>query len=281
MQIIKASGEAEKFNHEKFCNSLEQAGANPSVAQEVCKRVKTEIGPSASTDEIFEKATALLQRKDIGIVMRYSLKRGVAALGPAGFHFEQYVETIVNAYGYKTKRNVFMKGVCVTHEVDVVAQKGRKHFLIEAKYRNRQGIKTDITTTMYADARLQDIIPVQEKKEKGWGAMHSMWLITNTKFTKTAIKYGKCKNMEMTGWNYPTEESLQNLITRKGLYPVTVLPSVAKQELNLFAQAGIILARDLLSFSSDSLKKEIGIQKQKADKILGEAYLSSVDSKKE
>ena len=84
----------------------------------------------------------------------------------------------------------------------------------------------------------------------------------------------------MTGWNYPKKENLQDLVMEKKLYPVTVLPSVSKGELDIFARSGIILARDLLSFSVDSFEKELGIQKQKAEKILGEAYLCAVGSKR-
>jgi len=91
----------------------------------------------------------------------------------------------------------------------------------------------------------------------------------------------QCKHIKLTGWSYPHKESLQNLITQKGLYPVTVLPSVTRRDLNTFVRAGIMLARDLLSLSPEALKQNTGIEKKKAEKILGEAYLCSVGSKKQ
>ena len=205
--------------------------------------------------------------------MRYSLKRGIAALGPAGFLFEQYLEQVLQTYGYTTKRNVFFEGTCVSHEIDVVANKGNEHFFIEAKYHNNGGIKTDVTVAMYADARLLDIAPKQSKIENQ-NATHSMWLITNTKFTTTAIKYGLCKKIRMTSWTYPHGESLQDLIIKKGLYPVTVLPSIAHVRLQPFVQEKIMLVRDLASFTPSSLAERTGLSKQVSEKILSEALVA-------
>lgn len=273
MDITKESGNKETFKRDKLCDSLEKAGASSSVVNTVCLKIEKDIKEGTTTEELFKRASRYLSEENVQVAARYSLRRGIAALGPAGFLFEQYVERILNAYGYTTKRNIFLRGVCVEHEVDVTAHKGKDHFLVEVKYHNRGGIKTDVTVAMYADARLADIVPTQEKKEIGWGTRHNMWLITNTKFTTTAIQYGKCKDIKMTGWSYPRRESLEDLIVRKNLYPVTTLPSVAGGNLAAFAQTGIMLVGDIAEYTPDALARKVGFKRSYAEQIVSEALV--------
>lgn len=270
MQIIKASGEKEAYQKSKFCKSLKRAGASPDLVKKICERVEKELKPGMSTSALFGKTSKYLAQENPGVAVRYNLKKGMMELGPAGFFFEQYVETILRSYGYETKRNQIMKGRCVSHEIDVVAHKGNTHFLVEVKYHNRRGLKTDITVAMYADARLLDITPAQERKEFRRNP-HKVWLITNTKFTTTAIRYGKCKNVVMTGWNYPRGESLEDLIEKNKLYPVTALYSVGTFEREQFAKRNMMLVRDILPYSALGLAEKIGVDKTRAGRIVHEA----------
>jgi hypothetical protein len=73
--------------------------------------------------------------------------------------------------------------------------------------------------------------------------------------------------MGVTGWNYPAEEGLRNLIEKYKLYPVTILSSLSgnqKQLLleNHFVSIGDILQNqsclDLLEIQND--KKELIIK---------------------
>ena len=73
--------------------------------------------------KIFRVALDYLVKEDLNLAANYGLRRAIGELGPAGFLFEQYVEIILQTYGYQTKRNVIMRGACVEHEVDVSAQK--------------------------------------------------------------------------------------------------------------------------------------------------------------
>ncbi|MDP3725621.1 MAG: restriction endonuclease [bacterium] len=280
VDVIKASGEKEKYVRNKLCDSLLKAGASKDVVDRVCGKIEKDLKEGTTTEELFKRAFTHLAEEDVHTAARYNLKRGIQALGPAGFLFEQYVERILNAYGYETRRNVILAGVCVSHEVDIVAHKGKEHFLIEAKYHNKGGIKTDVTVAMYAYARLLDIAPIQEKKEAGGETKHSMWLITNTKFTSTAITYGICKHMNMTGWSYPHEHSLERLIFEKRLYPVTVLPSVSGGNFSSFAKEGLMLVLDIVSLTPESLAERIGFKKDHAEQIIKEALACSVKTEK-
>lgn len=269
MEIKKIDGTKEAFSPAKFCLSLRKAGAPRDVADTICKNIEKKISPNSSTTKIFRTALKYLVREDLDIAARYSLRRGIEALGPAGFIFEQYFETILQAHGFKTKRNVILQGKCIAHEIDVIAEIGSKRFLVEAKYHNQPGLKTHVDTVMYADARLIDIVAAQPKNQKG-KYEYAMWVVTNTKFTDHATTYARCRGLRLTGWNFPRGQSLEDVITQKKLYPVTILPSLPKSALPLFAQRGIILAQDLLTYSARDIGRQFGLSKEVAHRIANE-----------
>lgn len=268
MEILKSNGQVEFFDSKKFCDSVIMAGAPRDIANNVCGLVQQKIKPGTTSSNIFREALRHLVKEDLDIAVRYSLRRGINSLGPAGFLFEQYIEAVLRAHGYKTRRNIIMKGKGASHEIDVTAEKNGQSFLIEAKYRNEEGIRTHIDEVMYAKARVDDInnLPINKNKNK----IYKSWLITNTKFTDTAIKYSKTYKMNLTGWTYPKSESLESLIISKKVYPVTVIPSITKQALEEIAKRGLILAQDLLPYSPQDLALEFNINPYKAKSIFQE-----------
>ena len=272
MEIIKSAGNREKFNKDKLCNSLKKAGAPPDLAKKVCDLTEKNISAGESTAKIFRTALDYLIKEDLNLAASYSLRRAIGELGPAGFLFEQYVEIILQAYGYETKRNIMIRGACVEHEIDISAKKGGTHYLVEAKYRNEPGIKTHIDVVMYGDARLADIARFEESAEKEKDIkLHTLWLFTNTKFTEKAIVYAKCRGIKLTGWNYLADKSLENLILDKKIYPITVLPSINRFSREQFAKKGLLLAQDLLLYSTQDLVGNFGIPIKDAEKISAEA----------
>ena len=272
MKVKKYSGEQESFNPDKLCNSLLSAGVSHKKAEEVCAIVQTKLKPGDSTTKVFRAALRALVKDDIEASARYGLHRAVDSLGPAGFLFEQYIEALLQAYGYTTKQGTMMKGECATHEIDVYAEKGGFKYLVEAKYRNRHSIKTHIDQVMYADARLMDIQRRAVKQNRNPNE-YTMWVITNTRFTSNAIKYAKCRGVKLVSWNYPRREgNLEQMIIRKKMYPITVLPSLSETARNSFAEHNMILAQDLIPYSVNDLVKIIGISKIAAGKLLREAH---------
>lgn len=269
MEIVKTDGVHEKFSSAKFCLSLRKAGAPREVADSVCKTIETKINPNTSTSTIFRKALKYLVKDHPDVAARYSLRRALEALGPAGFIFEQYFEIVLQSYGFKTRRGIIMKGKCVNHEIDVIASSGSKRFLVEAKYHNMPGIKTHVDVVMYADARLADIVKNEGPKNQS-EYEYAMWVVTNTKFTDTAIQYAKCQGIRLTGWNYPRGASLEDVIADKKLYPVTILPSLPKSLLPKLAENNIILAQDLLTYGQRDMVRQFGITSELADKLVQE-----------
>lgn len=268
MEVIKSTGERESFSKDKLCQSIKSAGAPHELAVKVCALAVNDLRAGATTSKIFRSALRYLLKEDLGLAANYSLRRGVGDLGPAGFLFEHYVEIILQAYGYKTVRNIMAKGFCVEHEIDVVAKMDGVKYYVEAKYRNERGIKTHIDVVMYGDARLADIAKASEKKGEEEA---KLWLITNTKFTSKAVKYAKCRGIKMTGWTYPNGDNLESMIIKRKLYPITVLPSVKRYEREQFAKFGLLLAQDILPYSPEELAGKFNLDFKIAKKIINQS----------
>ena len=61
---------------------------------------------------------------------------------------------------------------------------------------------------------------------------------------------------------------MEDVISDKKLYPVTVLPSLPKLLLPELAKKNIILAQDLLTYSSEDMVRVFNITKDVADQLV-------------
>ena len=260
MYVIKASGKKEEFDPEKILRTLLRAGASRNLANDIVSQVKSKIHDLITTREILDMALDLLKNKQPEVGARYDLKRAIMNLGPTGFPFEQFFAEILRYYGYKTKVGQTVQGKITDHEVDVIAEKNSEKYMIECKYHNSLGVYTNIRVALYIYARFLDL----KKKFK------QPWLSTNTKCSTKAILYAKGVGMKITSWKYPKNESLQELIEKKNLYPITILKSVNNNIKTKLSKAGIMLAKNLINYDLNELKKKIKLPENVLKKILDE-----------
>ena len=270
LEVTKMSGEREAYSRDKLCESLSDAGAPGEMVDKICLAVEKELTSGVSTTDIYRKALRFLVLEHHTAASRYNLKRGIAMLGPAGFLFEQYVETILQALGYTTRRNSIEPGSCVEHEIDVIAEKDNQQIFVEAKYHNTTSIKTHVDVVMYADARLMDLARAAEQNGQT-GRVQRMWVFTNTKFTSASIRYANCRGLTLTGWKYPQGDGLEQLVTRFALYPITVLPSLDDRTMRTLAERNLMLAQDLAPYAAEDLSYEFGIEAERAKRLVAEA----------
>lgn len=246
--ITKASGEKELFSEEKIKQSLTRSGASRELADSIVKRIRRGLRNGVPSYVVLTKALRLLKEQSPYLAARYNLKRAIMELGPTGFPFERYFGELLKARGYSVTLDQMVAGQCVHHEVDVIAEKNREHYLIEIKYHNTPGIKTDVKVALYVRARFEDILKRLRAEEQQGSPMshlyHGVWLVTNTKCTRDAIQYGGCAGVKIIGWSYPHNESLQNMIEELKLYPITCLLTLSQNSKRAFLERGIVLAKD-------------------------------------
>jgi len=261
--VIKAYGNKEKFDKRKIERTCLKAGASKQLAKDVSNKVEKIVYEGITTKEILKITLKLLKDKP-EVASRYDLKRAIMFLGPSGFPFEKFFAAILKNYGYKTEVGIEIKGKATTHEVDIIARKD-KNYMIECKYHNQLGTHTDSKVAMYTYARFLDLKNNPENK------IDEGWLATNTKCTTHAIQYAKGVNLKITSWQYPKNDSLQKLIMKKRLYPITILRSINSDIKEKLSQANIILAKDLIDLNLDELKRKTMLPENVLMRIIKEA----------
>jgi hypothetical protein len=243
--VTKASGVREPWNREKLARSLASAGADDALTEQIIRHVEKDLSEGMRTGDIYRHAFAVLKKERRPVAAQYSLKRALAEFGPSGFPFERFIGTLLSASGYKTSVGIEVAGFCVSHEVDVVAENDEERILVEAKFHNSPDIRSDVKVALYVKARFDDVIKKYEYAEGKNGKFNRAWLITNTNFTSQAIKYGTCAGLLMTGWNYPQGSTLQDIVRRTGVHPLTVLTTLTSGQKVALIGEGAIVASDI------------------------------------
>ena len=244
--VTKANGEKEVFDYRKLENSLRNAGANEEAIKDVVDQISKEGKDGITTNDIYRKAFSILRKRQRPIAIRYSLKKAVAMLGPTGFPFEKFIAEIFKAEGYTTLTDQIVQGKCVQHETDIVAWKENELIMVEAKFHTDFNLKSDLKIVLYVKARYDDIFGQEYVFGGQKRKLTEGWIITNTKFSATAIQYGQCQPLlKFVGWNYPYNNNLHHMIERHELIPLTALTTLSMSEKNAFLSRGIILSKTL------------------------------------
>jgi hypothetical protein len=268
--IVKADGKREPFDEEKLRRSLRKARASEKDTQAVVEHIRKEVTDGMTTEHIFRHAFEVLHKLHKGAAVSYSLRRALLELGPSGFPFEKFVAEIFKRRGYKTLTDQTVLGGCVAHEVDIIAWKpaGESLVMVEAKFHNQLGLKTDLKVALYVKARFDDIAKASFVYDDKTYRLETGMLITNTKFSISAIQYSECQAMKIIGWNYPLDGNLQDLVESANLHPLTCLRSLSDRDKKTLLEQGTVLCIDLEK--NPALLRNIGLAEANIEQILHE-----------
>lgn len=267
-EIAKANGEKSTFDSQKLYSSLTRSGADETQAHEIVDAIIAELYPGISTKKIYKRAFSLLKERSRFLAARYTLKNAIMMLGPSGYPFERFIGELLKHQGYKVEVAKIVAGKCVSHEVDVIAEKDKHHFMIECKYHNQPGTVSDVKIPLYIQSRFLDVAEQWRKLPGHDHKLHQGWVVTNTRFTIDAIQYGNCAGLKLIGWDYPAKGSLKDVIDSLGLYPVTTLTSLTLTEKKALLNLNLVLCHDLQS--NASILTQIGIKAPRIKTILAE-----------
>lgn len=266
IKVRKYSGELVDFDQSKLLMSLRNAKADDQLAAQIVKKVVGDLYDGMTTKEIYDKAFKLLKSKRRPSAARYRLKRAIMDLGPSGFPFENYIGHIFRHDGYTADIGIIMEGNCVTHEVDVLACKEERCYIIECKYLNSQGKANDVKIPLYIHSRFNDIKRKLEQEGANNFTDYQCWIFTNTRFTSDAIAYAKCNGMNLISWDYPENKSLKYRINASRLFPITALTSLTKREKQMFLEQGVVLCKEI--YDQPDLLEKNRISGSRIKKIL-------------
>jgi len=266
--ITKKSGEVIRFDSNKLRKSFERSGASQKDINDVITLLTEKVYDGITTKKLFQMAYALLRKRSQEVGGRYRLKNAIMELGPTGFPFERFVAELMKYQGFETQVGTMVNGHCVTHEVDVIAEKDDQKIMIECKFHGNTHTKSDVKVALYIHSRYNDVLKAWKKTDPNTIQNYQGWIVTNTRFTQDALDYANCAGLHLVSWDYPSQGSLRDRIDVSGLHPITVLYSLSKREKQLLLDKGLVLCRML---TAESLKT-VDISGNRARKVLQEAY---------
>ena len=274
LYVINSLGMKEPFSWKKISNGAERAGASKSLAKEIAAIIKREAYPGITTKEIFQRVEQILSKECPRGRIRFRLKEAMRRLGPSGFPFEKYIGGILMRLGFSIKLNQYVKGQCVRHEIDFLA-KEEKYFLIgECKYHSLPGGRVDLKIGLIHYARFLDLKSGNSfEKIKSKKLKIRPIIVTNTKFTSKIIKYAEGVGIDLLGWKYPELRGLEYVIESERFYPITILPSLTNNLLEIFYQQKLMLVQDLLNIDAAKFSKKTRIPEKKISAIKREAEI--------
>jgi len=253
--IYKADGRKVQFNENKILSTCIRAGASEKTAKRILKKVKSKVYRNTTSYDVYKKVLNVIsQEKDLkALHQRYQLKNAIMRMGPAGFAFENYVASLLEYYDFQaTGIRSKIKGKCATHEIDIIGMKGTSKFLIECKYHSKHGVYTGLKESLYTHARFLDMQP----------RFSGEIIFCNTKVSNHAKKYAKCTRQQIFSWRYPAKNSLEKIIEKYNLYPITIL-NLSQNELRIFSESNMMIAKDLLRYDDTKIARMTGISKKR------------------
>lgn len=262
INVLKANGATEPFSDEKVMNSIRRARIPQNVQPQVLQHIRSKIYDGISTEEIYRHIIEFLEASPQPYIeSKYSLKQAIMALGPSGYPFEDFLAKVLQSSGYSTKVRQILTGKCVTHEVDVVAEKAGKTAIVEAKFHNSPGTRSEVQTALYTYARFLDV------KERN--KCDETWLVTNTKTTVDANTYAMCVGMKVISWDYPDQGSLRDLIEQSRLHPITMMRSLSQAAKVSLLDQHIVLCKDIVEH--EEILTMVPLTKEEREKVSAEA----------
>lgn len=261
INVIKTTGEKELFSENKLRASIQRAGIPKDLWENAVAHVKSKLYENIPTKEIYKYIVEFLGNSSYPYARtKYSLKQAIMDLGPTGYPFEDYISEILKLEGYETMVRQTLQGACISHEIDIIAEKNNIKSMVECKFHNAPGTHSQVHVSLYTKARFDDI------KEKN--KLSEAWLVTNTKITSDALNYAICSNMQVISWDYPQNGSFRDLIEKYKLHPITMLTSLTQNQKQVLAQNHVVLAKDVCK--NPSSIDILGLPADKKNSIVSE-----------
>ena len=96
-------------------------------------------------------------------------------------------------------------------------------------------------------------------------------IVTNTRYSEHARRYGKCRDIVQIGWNSPVGLSLQSMIEENNLYPTSCIRGLKRETRTKLVNKRILLKKQLLEMKPSTLARETGIPKETLKQLQAKA----------
>lgn len=264
IMIKKASGETEPFDVNKLKASLMNAGAGEDTITEIVIDIQHWVHSGVTTHKIYSRAFKLFKQISTSGALLYNLKKAIIDMGPSGFPFEHYIGEIFRRQGYIVEVGKVVQGLCITHEMDVIASRDQEQILAECKFSVKQGSSVSIQVPLYVHSRVNDIVEKYRQDKHYQDTSFSVWIVSNGRFSPDSIAYSKCKGIKLMGWDYPRNHALKDIIEREKMFPITILSNLSKNEKKDLMASGVVTCAQLLDQAAKLEKLGMSRKRQNA-----------------
>lgn len=270
--VTKADGSRQPFDREKVVRTCLRIGASRHIAEEIVEEVEAKLHDGIETEKILDMIFRLLRRYKPVIEHLVDLREGLSLMSPR--EFERFVQVLLSEQGYEVTPNRIVRGRCVEHEVDAIAVKDGMTYCVEVKHHSNYHTPTGLDESRIARAVFED---VTEGSELGLNDLkiERAMIVTNTRFSEHAKRYGDCRNILQIGWSSPPYRGLQDLIEEKRLHPITCLKGLEKDARGKLASAGIVLMKQLAEERLEELEERTSMSRESLEEITQKAKTCS------
>jgi len=267
MYVRKFDGSTQQFDKNRIIASCLRNGTSQETAYRVADRIENESYDGMRTKEILDLVWQYLGEHHPDSRIRIDLRLALSLLKSKP-DFEEYASLILKDLGYSVQSNVIVKGKCIEHEIDAIAQKDTRTLYVEVKHHDQAHTYTPLEVSMKVWATHQDLIAGRKLGYHNFDFTNAL-IICNTKFTDHARRFADCVGIDRIGWKSPPSNSLDGIIESRRLYPITILRGERKLQ-RLLLDNGIVLLRQLVDSKADRLTR---------DRILSTSQLSNLRQK--
>lgn len=269
LYVVKADGSKQLFNKRKIIRTCIKLGASPSLARKIASKIEENAYDGITTREILREIYEELGKHDPIFKFQMDLRESLSLLKPKP-DFEQYTRIILSEIGFKVIPGQIIRGKCIDHEIDAIAFKENKTYLIEVKHHYNHHTLTGLDVVRILWAVYEDV------KEGYKLGLHDLningaMVVSNTKFSHHAIKYAECKGIEYLGWKIPIGKGIESIIEERKLYPVTYLKGLSREIIDRLTANKIITLKKLIQYSPREIQQIASISKKEASEIITKA----------
>ena len=261
------------FDKEKVVKTCLRMGANSRAASEVADEVEARVYDGMPTEKVLKLIFRLLRKHTPTIQHFLDLRKGLSLMGSKP-EFEKFVQTLLAHHGFEVSPNQIIKGRCAGHEVDAVARKDGVTYFVEAKHHTNYHTPTGLDESRIARAVLEDVTEGFALGKNDVRIDRAM-IVTNTRYSEHARRYGKCRDILQIGWSSPKTLALQNMIEEKQLYPLSCIRGLDSEVKMKLVNSGIVLMKQLIEEKPLIIAGETEVSLETIQRIIEKAETST------
>jgi len=270
--VTKADGSKQLYSREKVEKTCLRMGVDEDVAKEVAERIERSLYFGIPTNKLLQMIYRALQKYKPAVRQLYDVRKGISLMDSKP-EFELFIQTLLGQNGFDVNPNQILRGNCVEHEVDAIAKKDWVTFFVEIKHHFGYHTLTGLDESRIARAILEDVAECFALGKIDLKIDRAM-IVTNTRYSEHAQRYGKCRNILQIGWDSPQDNNLRSMIEKKKLYPLSCLRSLKHEARARLVNCGVILIKQLAEEDAVKLARKTMLPLENVRALIEKAKMS-------